>query len=121
MIAFEVLNDHGGVFYPIVVCDHCAARIVGNGNVLWITPSIPGGLSIGDRFRVEPPFFHTHKCCNRAFEAAYRERHGDTRFMWADLWEHLTHTLNNLVTQNDKQARRIFSAVEKVVEAERKP
>ncbi len=54
MIAFEVLNDHGGVFYPIVVCDHCAARIVGSGNALWITPSIPGGLSIGDRFRLVP-------------------------------------------------------------------
>ncbi len=120
MIAFEVENNCGGITRPIVICDHCVARIVGDGNALWIMPPGPGpnGLSIGDRYLFESPIFHVHKRCNRAFEAAYRERHGDTDFMWEDLWEHLTQALNNAVVRDDKQARRIFAAVEKVVEAE---
>ena len=121
MIAFEtdstVKNGMGGIIKPIVVCDYCHARIEGSGNALWIPP-----LEVkGERFRFESPIFHTHKHCNRAFEAEYKEKHGFYGFSWDDLWKHLAQTLNNVVARDDRQAQRIFGVVERVVESGRKP
>ena len=115
MIAFEV-DD--GIIMPVVICDYCHARIEGSGNALWLMPPI--GKPHGPRFSFESPVFHTHKHCNYAFETAYQERHGDTHFFSSELWEHLTQTLNNVVTRDDKQVQRIFDVVERVVTSERK-
>lgn len=123
MIVFEVemVGESEGRYCPIVVCDHCYARISGHGVALFVNAGKPRGLSIGDRFRFEPPLFHVHKDCNHAFESAYRECHGETSFMWVDLWEHLAATLTNAVARDGRQARRIFGVVERVVESGRKP
>lgn len=104
MIAFEVVDKRGGFIKPIVVCDCCRARIIGQGNALWIMP--PAG---GSR-EVESPIFHTHKHCNRTFEAHYRERFGPTDFFSAELWEHLAQLLNNATTRDDKAADRVYRA-----------
>lgn len=118
MMAFEV---EGGIIKPVVVCDFCAARIVGTGNALWLMPSPLGKPPRGPNFAFESPIFHTHKHCNHAFEIAYSERHGPTDFFSRELWEFIAQTLNNVATHDDKRARQIFDSVKRIVESERKP
>lgn len=118
MISFEVED---GIIKPVVVCDFCTARIVGSGNALWIMPSPLGKPPRGPNFAFESPIFHTHKHCNYAFEAAYSERHGQTHFFSRELWAFIAQTLNNVAVRNDKQARRIFDSVKRVVESGSKP
>ena len=122
MIAFEVemVGENAGRYCPIVVCDHCHAKIKGSGSALWARSDGHCGLSIGDRFQFEPQIFHVHKHCASAFEAAYQERYGQTRLMWADLWKHLAQTLSNMVASDNKPPRRILDAVERVVTSGRK-
>ena len=118
MMVFEVED---GIIKPVVVCDFCTARIVGSGNALWIMPSPLGKPPRGPNFAFESPIFHTHKHCNYAFEAAYSERHGQTHFFSRELWAFTAQTLNNVAVRNDKQARRIFDSVKRVVESGSKP
>jgi hypothetical protein len=118
MIAFEVRD---GIIKPVVVCDFCHARIVGSGNALWLMPSPLGKPPRGPNFSFESPIFHTHQHCNRAFEVAYSERHGQTHFFSRELWEFAAQTLNNVAVRSEQQARRIFDSVKRVVESERKP
>lgn len=116
MISFEV--EHGDIM-PVVVCDFCHARIAGDGYARWLMPSL--WKPSNPRFSFESPVFHTHKHCSSAFEVAYGERHGYTRFFGCELWALIALTLNNVVTHDDRQAQKIFDSVKRVVEAERKP
>ncbi len=116
MIGFEwdfgESADMGGLMKPVAMCDRCGKPILKEGNVLWINPDIRP--KTGKFAFVPRAMFHTHKRCNRAFEAEYKRRNGPTHFFSEDIADHLAQLLNNTVATRDSDARKLVALVDKI-------
>lgn len=72
MITYEfdgnTASEHGGTYYPVIVCDGCLRRITGPGNTFW---------AVRDDGEVMPQVWHTHKQCagfDRVIATHHRHR-----------------------------------------------